>query len=165
VLRPPVANPVAVQIDGPRVHREATAPRRVHEIAQNVSVAHERARTRLDREAVVAGRVGSEVADAGLEEAQAPARVVRKQVASLVVDRRERDAADASALLDVREHRIEAFALEVGGEGEEGGVHGCGLREAPERAMIAGRWRSTASASWEPAGWRVSTSAFSATTR
>ena len=55
-------------------------------------------------------------------QAHLPPRVVREDVARSVVRERGRDPAEAGALLEVREHRVDALVGEVAREREGGGL-------------------------------------------
>src|SRR5207253_224967 len=67
------------------------------------------------------------------EEAHLPHRVVREDVAPLVVSGRDRDPAEAAAVLDVVEHRLEPLVLEIGREGEDRALHAPARIEAGPR--------------------------------
>ena len=64
-------------------------------------------------------RPGREEDGAALEEPHLAHRVVREDVAALVVGGRDRDAAEAAALLDVVEHGLDPLVGEVGREAED----------------------------------------------
>ncbi len=69
-------------------------------------------------------RLGAEVRRARLQVADHPAGVVREDVAGLVVDGGEGDAADPGAVGEVAEEGVGALVEQVGGEGEDGRLHG-----------------------------------------
>ncbi len=93
-------------------------------LVEDVALAGERGRTRLEAGLPVAHRVGAEAARPSLEEAHPPAWVVRKDVAGLVVDGRERDTAGAAPVLDVVQDGLDALVGEIEREGEDRRLHG-----------------------------------------
>ena len=69
-------------------------------------------------------RPGREEDGAALEEPHLAHRVVREDVPALVIGGRDRDAAEAAAVLDVVQHGLDPLVREVGREAEDRRVHG-----------------------------------------
>ena len=100
-------------------------------------VALERLRVDARLEAAVEREVGREVERAAVLQAHLPPRVVREDVARGVVRERGRDPAEPGALLDVREHRVDALVGEVAREGEGRGLEGAASSRGNARASVA----------------------------
>jgi hypothetical protein len=88
-------------------------------LAQRVELGCQRRRPGLHGQAGVPVGLRPEVRGAALEEADPTARVVREQIAGLVVDGRERDSSQPCAELDVVEDGLDPLAVEVAREGED----------------------------------------------
>ncbi len=125
------AEPVVVAEDRPGVQLQAPAAGLLGGLGERVAVADRAGRRRGESAAGPAGRVGAEVRGAGLQVPDHPPGVVREDVAGLVVDRGEGDAADPGPVGEVAEERVGALVDQVGGEGEDGRLHGA----APEQGV------------------------------
>ena len=104
----------------PGMHAQAPRRRAGDELWERVrSLAH----GRLQADLAPARRIRPEEDRTVLEEAHLANRVVREDVARLVVGGGDSDAAETGAVLDVVEDRIQAFVSDVGGEEEDRAVH------------------------------------------
>ena len=135
-----LVHPVDVEVHRPRVHVEPAPAGGLEELGQRVTLLDEPAHARLEGQAPVATPVRREVANAVLEVAHAPARVVREHVPRGVVDGRERDAAEPGPSLDVVEDGLDTLAEKVGREGEDRRLHVRDPRRFIPRRSAGAHW-------------------------
>jgi hypothetical protein len=122
-IRKRVGERSVVEEHGPCVYLNAALPRPCDQLRQGVGgFADGRSKANV----APARGVRSEEDRAALEEAHLASRIVRKDVAALVVRRRHGDAVEPGAVLDVVEHDVDALVFDVGGEGEDRGSHRAG---------------------------------------
>ena len=108
-----------VEEDRPRSHGQPAPVGGGDDLGQHVRrLAHGRLQPRGAQR-----RPGREEDGAALEEPHLADGVVREDVAALVVRRRDGDAAEAAAVLDVVQHGLDSLVREVGREAEDRRVH------------------------------------------
>src|SRR5207248_10281189 len=113
-----------VEEDRPRMHRQAPRSCAGDELWEGIrSLAH----GGLQADLAPARRIRPEEDRTVLEEAHLANRVVREDVARLVVGGGDGDAAEAGAVLDVVEDRIQAHGPNGGGEEKDRAVHAAQL--------------------------------------
>ncbi len=133
------AEPVVVQEDRPGVQLQPAPPGLRRRLGEGVAVAEGGGRLRAQPLPAPVRRVRLEVGGAGLQVADGVQRVVREDVARLVVDGGEGDAADPGAVGEIAEEVVGALVEQVGGEGENGRLHGYSGRSGAARGAGARR--------------------------
>ena len=110
-----------MQQHDPRIRIHVAPPRNRHQVGEEIASADQLTDGGLKLERTEPTRAGLEENGTRLLEIDDPPGVVREHVPRIVVRRREREPADAAAVLNVVGDLIEPFVEQVGGEREQRG--------------------------------------------